>query len=152
MILDTLGRHARYTTWMPSLAPAFAFLRQCATPSLAPGRYDIEGDNIYAIVARYPTRDFHSAQPEAHRRYLDVQYLIAGRETIYWTPLEEAAAPATEYDYDRDIIFFARGGGERPFELAAGDFVIFLPDDVHEPNCHAGTPGQVHKVVVKVRV
>ena len=152
MILDSLARHARYTDWMPSLEQAFKFLLARANADLSPGKYEIDGERMFAIVAPYDTRDFDSAEPEAHRKYLDVQYLVSGRETIYWTPLEEVGPVTKPYDADRDILFFARNEVGRPIELAAGHFAIFLPEDAHEPNCHSGPPGRVHKVVVKVRV
>ncbi|MBX9791636.1 MAG: YhcH/YjgK/YiaL family protein [Pirellulales bacterium] len=150
MILDVLARHARYRRWLPGLGPAFGFLQQRAKPPLAEGRYEIDGERMFALVARYETRDFASALPEAHRRYVDVQYLVSGRETIYWTPLEDVATVAKPYDLERDIVFFARNSLARPFELAAGQFAVFFPDDAHEPNCHCGPPAQVHKVVVKI--
>ncbi|MBL9124537.1 MAG: YhcH/YjgK/YiaL family protein [Planctomycetaceae bacterium] len=152
MILDSLARHTRYTAWLPSLAEAFEFLLARANAELAPGRYEIAGERMFALVAQYETRDFASAEPEAHQKYLDVQYLIAGRETIYWTPREETGPVTQPYDAERDICFFARNERGRPFELAAGHFAIFLPEDAHEPNCHCGPPGRVHKAVVKVRV
>lgn len=152
MILDTLDRHARYSAWMPWLAPAFEFLQRTAGPSLAPGRYEIDGERMFAIAAQYQTRGYDEAEPEAHRKYLDVQYLVSGRETIYWTPLGEAGAVSQPYDAERDLVFFARNDRARPFELAAGHFAIFFPDDAHQPNSHVGAPAAVHKVVVKVRV
>jgi YhcH/YjgK/YiaL family protein len=63
---------------------------------------------MFAVVAQYQTRDFESAEPEAHRRFLDVQYLISGKETVFWTPLEEAGEVTSPYDADRDILFFQR--------------------------------------------
>lgn len=152
MILDTLAQHARYVDWMPSLGPAFEFLISRASSGLAPGRYEIDGDRMFALVAQYETRDFDSAEPEAHRKYLDVQYLVSGRETVYWTPLGETGAVTSPYDAERDIAFFARNERGRPVELSTGHFAIFFPEDAHEPNCHAGSAGRVHKVVVKVRL
>ena len=150
MILDTLTRHARYRTWMPGLQGAFRFLIERAKPALADGRHEIDGERMFALAAHYDTRDFDSALPESHRRYIDVQYLVSGRETIYWTPLEDVASVAKPYDAERDIVFYSRNSLARPFELAAGQFAIFFPEDVHEPNCHCGPQAPVHKVVVKI--
>jgi biofilm protein TabA len=150
MILDSLSQMDRYSRWMPSLKAGFGFIAAQARASLAEGRHEIDGQRAYALVARYETRDYESAEPEAHRRYLDIQYLISGSETIYWTPLDEAGAVTMPYDSERDLIFFARNARAKPIELAAGHFTIFFPDDAHEPNCHVGPPGPVHKVVVKI--
>lgn len=159
MILDTLSNSVRYERWLPSLSAGFDFLRTMATAALAPGRHEIDGDRVYAMVAKYDTRAFDEAEPEAHRKYLDIQYVISGRETVLWTPLGETAAPTKEYDSERDIIFFARNARARPFELAAGHFCVLFPEDGHQPGCHAGAstagaegPQPVHKVIVKVRV
>ncbi|MGD9649076.1 MAG: YhcH/YjgK/YiaL family protein, partial [Pirellulales bacterium] len=140
MILDVLARQQLYCTWMPGLEPAFRFLQQRAKSALADGRHEIDGERMFALAAHYETRAFDSALPEAHRRYVDLQYLISGRETIFWTPLEEAASVVQPFDAQRDIVFFARNSLARPFELSAGQFAIFFPEDVHEPNCHCGPP------------
>jgi YhcH/YjgK/YiaL family protein len=150
MILDALARHARYSAWLPGFQGAFRFLIERAKPALTDGRYEIDGERMFALVAHYETRDFDSALPESHRRYIDVQYLVSGRETIFWTPQEDAASIAKPYDAERDIVFYSRNSLARPFELAAGQFAVFFPEDVHEPNCHCGPPGPVHKVVVKI--
>lgn len=150
MILDSLSQMERYIRWMPSLKPGFGFIAAQARATLAEGRHEIDGERAYALVAKYETRDYESAEPEAHRRYLDIQYLISGKETIYWTPLDETGDVTKPYDSTRDITFFARNERSRPIELAAGHFTIFFPDDAHEPNCHAGHPAPVHKVVVKI--
>lgn len=150
MILDRLANHARYVSWMPQLAAGFEFLTTRGRASLEEGRHEIDGERVFATVARYETRDYESAEPEAHRRYLDIQYVISGRETIYWTPLAETGPESMAYDAQRDLVFFQRNARARPFELAAGHFCIFFPEDAHEPNCHCGPPSPVHKAVVKV--
>src|SRR5437763_1872396 len=134
MILDSLTNAARYEAILPGLAQAFAFLRVKAKPHLAECRIEIVGDRMYALVAKYTTRDFESAQPEAHRRYVDVQYLVSGAETMYWTPLTETAPVTVPYDPQRDLMFFGRNSRARAFVLQAGDFAVFFPEDGHEPN------------------
>lgn len=152
MIHDCLDQAARYEKYFPALRVAFEFLRRRAKPVLAEGRHEIDGERAFALVAKYTTRDPAEGQPEAHRRYLDVQYLITGSETIYWTPLTETASPTTIYDDERDLIFFGRNSRARPVPVLTGDFVVFFPEDAHQPNCHLDGAGLVHKVVVKVRL
>src|SRR5689334_20928445 len=129
MIHDTLSQHGRYEQILPAFKQAFEFLLAKAKPALAEGQIDIAGERMFARVAKYTTRDFEVAQPEAHRKYIDIQYLISGRETIYWTPLAETAAPVVQYDAEKDILFFGHNSRARPFELHTGDFCIFFPDD-----------------------
>lgn len=152
MIHDLLQRGQRYVQWMPHTAAAFEFLRQHAGPGLKDGRHEIDGDRCFALAAHNDTRDPVIFHPESHRKYMDIQYLVSGRETIVWTPLDEVGPATQEYDETKDILFYERNDRGRPFVLSQGDIAIFLPDDAHQPGCHAGPPGQVHKVVVKVRV
>ncbi|MHC4320828.1 MAG: YhcH/YjgK/YiaL family protein [Planctomycetota bacterium] len=58
---------------------AFGFL-DTITPGAEEKKYEIRGDDIYAIVASYKTRGPHKF--EAHREYVDIQCLLEGQEVI----------------------------------------------------------------------
>ncbi len=152
MILDTLSRNGVVRQWLPDTAAGFDFLLRSATPDLAEGRHAIDGERVFALVQRYTTHEVEKSLPEAHRRYLDIQYMIAGRETVYWTPLTEAGAVAEPYAEPRDIEFFEHSAMARRVDLMTGSFCLLLPDDVHQPCCRCEMPEAVHKVVVKVRL
>jgi len=86
---------------------------------------------------------------EAHRKYLDVQYVIEGEELMGYAPLgtQEILEP---YKAENDIIFFK---GEKSFiKVSSGMFAIFFPEDVHMPGIRAGKVSDVKKLVIKVRV
>ena len=152
MIMDTLNQAARYAMWLPRLQAGFEFLIRQANADLADGRYEIDSDRMFALVQHYTTRGYGDTEPESHRRYIDLQYLITGRETIYWTPLDEIGPVAKPYDKEKDITFYGRNGNSRPFELSAGHFCLLFPEDAHQPGCHAGQPGPIHKAVIKIAV
>lgn len=151
MILDSLSRWRRYAPLHPRLALGFAFLEQL--PADAPlGRHDIDGDAVYALVQRYPTRPEAETRLEAHRRYIDIQYLVAGREVIHWAALADLAEVTRPYDAVTDVAFYAAVADMVPVRLRAGRFAILFPDDAHAPCCAWGDPAEVLKVVVKVEV
>lgn len=152
MILDRLEYADRYAPLAPGLDQAFQFLRERARPDLAEGRHEIDGSRVYALVQRYETHHLAATEPEAHRQYLDVQYLISGEETILWIPLSQAGDVSRPYDPERDIEFFYRRPGSRHCHLGPGLLAIFFPTDAHQPGCNTYGPSQVHKVVVKVRL
>jgi YhcH/YjgK/YiaL family protein len=150
MILDSLPQWRRYAPLNARLAKAFAFLEQ-ATPDIADGRHEIDGDAIFALVQRYQTRP--AAGPlEAHRRYVDVQYLAGGREVIRWAPLASMSTIARPYDEKQDAGLFAAAADVVPVPVAAGQFMILFPDDAHAPCCAWAEPEPVVKIVVKVAV
>ncbi len=150
MILDTLPQWRRYAALNPRFAKAFAFLER-VTPDVADGRHEIDGDAVFALVQRYETRPV-AGQLEAHRRYVDVQFMLRGREVIQWAPLASLAEASRPFDEVTDAALFTAGGDLVPVRLAAGQFAILFPDDAHAPCCAWAEPEAVVKIVVKVAV
>jgi biofilm protein TabA len=151
MILDTLPLWRCYAAVNPRLARGFEFLQKLpADPAI--GRHEIDGDAVYALVQRYQTRPVEQMQFEAHRRYIDIQYLASGREVIQWAALESLGDATKPYDAVTDAALFALTPDMLPVQMRAGQFAILFPDDAHAPCCAWGDPADVLKVVVKVAV
>jgi len=149
MIVDALANAARYRTLHPRLAAAFDYLA-AFDPSTADGKYPIDDDRVYAQVQSYATKPAAEKKWESHRRYLDVQYLISGRERMTVAPLG-ALTGATEYNDAKDVINYAGPSGEASsVYVEDGQFAIFFPEDGHQPGVQAAESGDVRKVVVKV--
>lgn len=151
MILDTLPLWHRYAALHPRFFRAFTYLEQLS-PHPAVGRHDIEGDSLFALVQRYTTRPVASPQLEAHRRYIDIQFLAAGSELIHWAPLAALSEVVMPYDATKEAALFACSDETVPLRLRGGQFAIFFPDDAHAPCCAWNEPEDVLKVVVKVAV
>lgn len=130
---------------------AFAFLRDNDLSSLELKRYDIDGDNVYAPVSEYLTKNEEDARYEAHRAYIDIQYVVSGRELIGVAPMSAKADELEPYNQANDIEFFTVSGGENRL-ATPGKFFIFFPEDAHRPGLKDVENSPVRKVVVKVRV
>jgi YhcH/YjgK/YiaL family protein len=151
MIQDTLAQSARYEALSPRFAQAFAFLRTVdGTQTL--GRHDLDGDNVFALVQTYATKPIESAKFEAHRKYIDVQFLYSGRETILWAPLAAMKEQTMAYDEAKEAALWKLVPDVTPLHMSAGHFAILYPEDAHAPCIEWGTSEQVFKVVVKVAV
>ncbi|MCC6952764.1 MAG: YhcH/YjgK/YiaL family protein [Deltaproteobacteria bacterium] len=148
MIRSTLLNALRNPT-LDLFRPALEFLRDRATPELAPGRYEIEGTDVFALVSQLQSRAPAEGRFEAHRRYVDVQYLVSGAEEILVTDVTPLTSHSA-YDPGRDIEFFESANQWEAVPLRPGDLAILYPEDAHLPNCHSPTPSQLHKVVVKI--
>lgn len=151
MILGTLDHSARYEALHPSFAKAFSFLRT-VDGTQAPGRHEIDGDHVFALVQRYSTKPVGDALFEAHRRYIDVQYLHSGRETILWAPLAAMKEATMAYDETKEAALWKLVPDVTPLHLSAGLFAILFPQDAHAPCVEWERPEEVFKVVVKVAV
>lgn len=146
MILDVLENAHRYLALNRGFAKAFEFLLRPDLKELSVGKYEIDGDRVYAMVSKEPGRRKEDAQLETHRKYIDIQLVLAGTDTMGWRPGSSCNQLAKDYDQNSDIQFFA----DKPdawLPVESGAFAVFFPEDAHMPLI---STGQIHKVVVKV--
>lgn len=151
MILDTLAQGPAYQALNPRFARAFAFLRSI-TPESTVGRHEIDGDEIYAFVQAHATKPIAEKKFEVHRQYIDIQYMVRGREIMAWAPLASLGAPSQAFDAAIDAALYPFPAHAVHVPVVAGQFAIFFPEDAHAPSCAWGEPADILKVVVKVKV
>jgi YhcH/YjgK/YiaL family protein len=130
---------------------AFAFLKENSLNDLELKRYDIDGDNLYATVSEYLTKNDEDARFEDHRKYIDIQYVISGKEIMEVTPLSQKLEILEPYDSEKDIEFMTVRD-YRSLEATPEKFFIFFPDDIHRPGMKDGENAMVRKIVVKVKI
>lgn len=148
MILAKLSEADRYVALHPLFARAFDFLRGTDLSALAPGKHDIDGEQLFAIVEDCAGRTRGEAKLECHRRYIDIQLVLEGVDEMGWKPVAECADAATEYDAARDIRFFNDAPASW-IATPAGSFCLFFPDDAHAPLV---STDRIRKVVLKIAV
>lgn len=149
MIIDRLSNPSRLFALPARLARALDYLRGTDMRTVALGRHDLDGDHLFALVQEYTTRAPGDCVWEAHRRYIDVQFMAVGTERMGIAPLA-AMREREPYDAARDVAFFEPG--TEFVTIREGMFAIFGPEDVHSPCHRAGEPALVRKVVVKTAV
>ncbi len=149
MIADNIRNAALYYGMGPGFEKALRYLAETDFSRCAPGRVDLDGNALYAVISEYTTKPVSDASWETHRKYIDLQYLAAGREQIAVADLQ-ALTPAADYDETKDCQFFRGSGWNLP--LNGGTFAVFFPHDAHMPGIADGAPAMVRKVVVKIRV
>ena len=150
MVLDIIKNRALYTALSPRIGKALEFLNNTDFENMKPGRYDIDGDNIFALVQEYQTIPRSAGKWECHREYIDIQYLAKGKEEIGFG-VSERMENLTSYDPENDIAFLKGTGNFAT--LTAGSFGIFWPVDAHQPKIAPGDiPGPVKKVVIKIKI
>jgi YhcH/YjgK/YiaL family protein len=130
------------------LAAGFHFLQTADLAAAAPGRIDIDGDNVFALVQAYNSKPMEQGFWEAHRKYIDIQYVVSGEEKMGYANLSQLNA--SEYDAAKD--FLPLHGNGSFIRLSAGMFTLFMPADAHMPGMAVDEPSAVKKVVVKIAV
>jgi biofilm protein TabA len=147
MILDTLTHATKYADPNSGLEAGLAFLHRSDLSELPDGKYEIDGDRVFAIIDHADGRRVEEGRLEGHRKYIDIQYIISGDESMGWRSVEGLTID-TDYDPDKDLLFFS----EKPESIAQvppGHVAIFFPEDAHLPLIGSGP---IHKVIIKVAV
>ncbi len=148
MILDDLQRSARYANLHRGFQLGFDFLARPNLLDLESGKYELDGERVFALINRDPGKGRAGARLEAHRKYIDIQFLVSGSETIGWRPTAECQLLTEPYQDARDIMFFGDPSSTW-IELPVGKFMIFYPEDAHAP---LASTGDNVKAVIKVAV
>ena len=150
MLIDHIRNAPLYYGLGERIKQALLFLQGADLAHKEPGRYELDGDNLYALIQYYDTKPRSAAAWEAHRRYTDVQYVAEGRELMGYAPLATLQV-VREYKAAEDCLWLS-GVGDF-ITVRAGMFVIFSPDDAHQPGLAINDqPQRVKKVVVKTAV
>ena len=150
MIYDTFEKVDLYFDRTESLHKALDFARTF-DPSQPDGKYEIDGDNIYAMVMTYDTREAEELKFEAHKKYIDVQLLLKGSELLN-VSLDHNLEVDTPYAEQKDVVLFKAPRYSTAVLLEPGNFTVLYPDDRHQPGCRVAEVASVRKMVVKVRV
>lgn len=148
MIVDRLANAKNYCGMHPGFEKAFAFLRRSDLADLPEGRHEIDGDRLFCLISNGPGRTRAEAKLEAHRKYIDIQYVMAGTDEMGWRPTATCVVSDMPYDPAKDIEFF-KDAPEAWTPVPAGSFAIFFPSDAHAPLV---STGRIHKAVLKIAV
>ena len=148
MIYDLIGNKDLYTALGDKYVKAFDFIAGAMKNGVEPGKHVIDGDDVYANVSAYETKT--EGVYEAHKDYIDLQYVLEGHEQIFWKNIKDSKI-TKEYEKEGDYMLL---DAEEPvvLDMPAGAFAILYPEDVHAPGRAYKEVSAVKKIVVKIKV
>ena len=149
MIIDHIKNASLYYGAHERVAAGLRWLESQDLAKLAPGRYELDGANLFVIVTEYETKTKDNIKWEAHQKYFDIQYIISGRELIGYAFIGDCKLGA--YDDAKDFREIVAVKGAFP-ELGPGMFMILAPQDVHAPGIAPNAPQPAKKAIVKAHV
>lgn len=114
------------------------------------GKVEIDDKNIFALVATVKTEHPDKRFFEAHRDYIDVQFVIDGRQIIEWMPVT-AFKEEKNYDEDNDLYKFNQNFSGSKIIIGNNNYAIFFPEDAHKPLCFIDEASTIKICVIKVR-
>ena len=144
MILCPWKDITRYEAVLPGLAEALEAIKNLT--DLEPKTYPLSNGNRF-FVAAGTTKPVDKA--EAHRNYLDIQYVVKGKEVMGWADLA-ACTPDGEFNTDKDVGFYT--GDFEYITIPEGYCYVAFPEDAHMPGRHLDVANDFVKIVVKLKV
>ncbi|MEO5890728.1 MAG: YhcH/YjgK/YiaL family protein, partial [Ferruginibacter sp.] len=139
-----------YEAWHTNLklwAAAFTFLKTHDLETIPTGKYPIMGDSVFASVTEQPSQKMENAKWESHRKYIDFQYIIKGKEII---GVADASKATVTTPYTPDAMNYIADGTY--YTTDPGTFFLFFPNDAHRPTIKADGYDVVKKIVIKILV
>lgn len=151
MILGNIN-HLDLIPYLPAkIKRSIEYIKDNVNSNTPVGRYDIDGDNMFFMVSDSTSRHIYEANPEFHKKYIDVQIVLAGQEGMAVSTLPPHTKMLDDKLADNDIAFIETPSEETMLILQANDFIVFLPNQVHKPLCAIDNRiVTIRKVVVKI--
>ena len=133
--------HRNQNAW----TAAFAFLKNANLAELNPGKYPILGDQVFALVTEGATHSKDSVKWESHKHYVDLHYIIGGKEMI---GIADTSKATMTKPYTPDVINYSAKG--RFYSAQPGEIFLFFPNDAHRPGIKIKGYDPVKKMVIKI--
>ena len=149
MIFDNIKNRALYEKIDSKFTIAFDFIEKVTREGADVGKYELCGKDVFAMVQEYEPKE-DSGVFEAHKNYIDIQYILSGKEYMECAKIENCEETVA-YNPEKDVAFYTCEGYRQSLDCEEGDFAIFFPHDVHKPGVKLWESGAVRKIVVKVR-
>lgn len=148
MIYGTIGKNDTYDFLNGRLEKCFAYIKEHSLEKMELGRYELEGDDLFMNLQEFETMPSEGRTYEAHKRYLDLHYIVNGAEKIDVNFL--GSMKLESYDEEKDLAILT-GEAAGTVILRKGDFCICYPSDVHRPAGMEYRPEKIRKAVFKIR-
>mgnify|MGYP001207976499 CR=1 FL=1 len=148
MITDKLNNILKYKDVHPLFPVAFEYLRTISYNNLTIGKTEIVPGKVFFIVENIGVKQKSGTCMEIHKKFIDIQVPANGAETFGWKPTSELCSVKAGYIDEKDIAFY-NDEATKFFEIKPGQFIIFFPEDAHQP----GISDKEHlKIIIKIAV
>lgn len=148
MIIDALRDSELTERLHPAFKMVFDYVKSHDLLHAAPGRIELDGENVYINVVETEGKDKSAAVLETHNEYVDIQFPLLIEETFAWKSRSALEKVREAYNAKDDIAFYS-DAAEIYFTLQPGEFAVFFPQDGHAPCIGSG---KMKKAIAKVKV
>ena len=147
MIIDKVENLEKYASINPLFPKVVEFLKANDLNQIEPGKYEIEGKDLFVNIQMAKGKTPAEAVIETHNRMIDIQIPLSDAETFGYTQRDQL--PDAEYNAEKDITKIPDLAADSYLTCQPGMMAIFFPQDGHAP-CIAGVP-EIKKAIFKVK-
>lgn len=154
MIFGNINCKEDISSYPKAIQKAINYFKENDLVAKAPGRYELDGDNMILQVLDVETTERCNLRPEVHETYIDVQFLAKGKELIGCYPDMGDNIVDENLLETRDLIFYKNNENAREtlLEMQEGSYAVFYPHDVHIPAIIKDESMTIRKIVMKVKI
>ena len=127
----------------------FAYAKEHDLLSYEKGSHEIEGDNLFVNIVEYETTTPENRFWEAHKKYLDLHFMLKGPEQIDVNFIDNMEQK--EF-VDKDDFLPLEGEANSHVVLTEGDFLLCYPKDAHRTAVQVNTPAVIKKAIFKIKI
>ena len=150
MIVDNICRLGMYNLPQGVANEILAFVEKAKSEMLEVGRYDLDGNNLFALVQSYTGKEHCEGKWETHEKYIDLQYVLSGTEIIKCVDFTKLTLVGC-YDESMDLAFYEDYKEDSLSVLESDMFGIYFPHDAHMPGLKVNNE-EINKIVFKIKV
>jgi YhcH/YjgK/YiaL family protein len=148
MIIDKIENVGLYTGISEKIARGLNVLKNIDL-SIPPDVKHEEKDLFY-MLQKYKTEATTENKLEAHKKYIDIQYVASGEEFLEYSLIDNLEI-VQAYNEQKDVAFYKTPEDVNKIALKSGMFCILFPDDGHNLRIPVKQSTEVLKVLVKLK-
>jgi YhcH/YjgK/YiaL family protein len=150
MIIDTLTAAAKNSFYPPVIRKALLAVLQQEPHVLPPGKYTVDGDNLFFTVVEGSTKLLAEQRPEYHRQYIDIHIVLKGEEIIGAGNKGLEIVEDGPFNTAHDIGFCRAISSETLIHLHPEELAILFPGELHRPMAAMDAGAPLRKIIVKI--
>lgn len=147
MVVDTLDNLEKYVSLNPLFPEVVKFIKENDLSKLEEGKHYIKDKDLFVNITTAHGKKEKDAAFETHNDMLDIQIPLNNKESYGYMPRTDL--PEEPYNAEKDITKYNGIKAQTMVNCKPGEFVIFWPQDGHQP-CVG--EGDIRKAIFKVKV
>lgn len=152
MIVDKIENLKLYESVNRNIKTVLDYISSNDLFDIKPGKYEIDGKEVYLIRESYNSRGLEECYFEGHLNYIDIQIVLSGNEFFGYINKNEPNVKVTSsYNPDKDLEKYEVDEFTKII-LNDNMFALVFPQDLHLGKLINKTTSLVEKAVFKIKV